>query len=104
MGVAMQKISISPGVLVLAGNKRLEIIASASPSKIEARDVISGETVFISPGEIEFKLKTPLHSGSETFQAEVEFAIRDSDIKLATDRFNVLAPLKTKQFESPRIS
>lgn len=100
MGVAMQKISISPGVLVLAGNKRLEIIASASPSKIEARDVISGETVFISPGEIEFELKTPLHSGSEAFQAEVEFAIRDSDIKLATDRFNVLAPLKTKQFLS----
>ncbi|WP_090383550.1 hypothetical protein [Pseudomonas anguilliseptica] len=53
-----------------------------------------------SPGEIEFELKTPLHSGSETFQAEAELAIRDSDIKLATDRFNVLAPLKTKQFLS----
>lgn len=100
MGVAMQKISISPGALVLAGNKRLEIIASTSPGKIEARDVISGETVIISPGEIEFELKTPLHSGSETFQAEAELAIRDSDIKLATDRFNVLAPLKTKQFLS----
>lgn len=100
MGVAMQKISISPGALVLAGNKRLEIIASTSPGKIEARDVISGETVIISPGEIEFELKTPLHSGSETLQAEAELAIRDSDIKLATDRFNVLAPLKTKQFLS----
>lgn len=97
----MQRISIKPGVLVLAGNRRLEISALVSSSKIEAIDVISGETVFVTPGEIEFELKKSfLHSGSETPQADAEFAIRDSDLKLATDRFNVLAPLTAKQFLS----
>lgn len=96
----MQKISIRPGVLVLAGNRRLEIVAPVSSSKIEARDVISGEKIFISPGEIEFELKMSPPSDSETFKAEAEIAIRDSDLKVATDRFNVLAPLKTKQFLS----
>ncbi len=101
MGVAMQEISIRPGVLVLAGNRRVEIIALVSSSKIEARDVVSGETVIISPGEIEFELKKSLfHSGSEMPQVEAECAIRDSDLKLATDRFNVLAPFTIKKFLS----
>lgn len=99
----MQKINIKPGVLVLAGNKRLEIVASTSPSKIKARDVITGETVFIAPGDIEFEIKRgALHSDYETSRSEEVVSIRDSDLKLATDRFNVLSPLATKKFLSKK--
>ena len=39
----MQQISIAPGILVLAGNKQLEIIAPVSPNRIQARDLVTGE-------------------------------------------------------------
>lgn len=91
----MQQISIKPGVIILAGNKKLEIIASTSSNKIEARDIVSGEIVCLSPGEIECELKAPpAFTDQETVHAQKTLFnedIKETDLQLASDRFSVLS-------------
>ncbi|MGH8389658.1 MAG: Mu transposase C-terminal domain-containing protein [Pseudomonas sp.] len=93
----MQGISIKPGVLVLVGNKQFEIIDSVSSSKIRVRDLTSGEVTMISPGEIDFELKrTALLSNPDSGQSERTSLIEsasEADIKLASDRYDVLLPV-----------
>src|SRR5450830_1365514 len=96
----MQQISITPGVLVLVGNKKLEIIASVSSNKIQARDIVTGEAVLLSPGEIECELKSPpAFSDHEIDQIQKTLLIEDvkeTDLQLASERFNVLSPMVGK--------
>lgn len=101
MGDPMQGISIKPGIIVLVGNKRLEIIDSVSSSKIQAKDTVTGETLLISPGEIEFELKraSPL-SNPDSGQLERTSLIESAsepDIQLASDRYDVLLPMAGKR-------
>jgi putative transposase len=101
MGEPMQGISIKPGTIVLVGNKRLEIIDSVSSSKIQAKDTATGETLLISPGEIEFELKraSPL-SSPDSGQLERTTLIESAsepDIQLASDRYDVLLPMAGKR-------
>ncbi|MEO8646466.1 MAG: transposase family protein [Pseudomonas sp.] len=97
----MQGISIKPGILVLVGNKQLEIIDSVSASKIRARDLTTGEVLLISPGEIEFELKkaAPMsnpNSGQTERTSLIESA-NEADIELASDRYDVLLPIAGKR-------
>lgn len=100
----MEQISITKGVLVLVGNKQLEIIASVSSNKVKAVDIKTGEVVLVSPGEIEFELKrAPTFPCSESDPAESTSSIEDindSDLQLASDRFAVLMPLAGKRLLS----
>lgn len=97
----MKQISITKGVLILVGNKKLEIIAAVSSAKIKTVDINSGEVVLVSPGEIEFELKRPPTSLCQ----ENDFAesapcikdVSDAHLKLASDRFAILLPLAGKR-------
>ena len=97
----MQQISITKGTLILVGNKKLEIVAAVSSTKIKAVDINSGEVVLVSPGEIEFELKRPLTSlCQENDPAEGAPCIKDVDetqLNLASGRFAVLLPLVGKR-------
>ncbi|WP_448124069.1 Mu transposase C-terminal domain-containing protein [Pseudomonas veronii] len=96
----MQQISITPGVLVLVGNKKLEIIASVSSNKIQARDVVTGESVLLSPGEIECELKSPTafsnHEIAQIPKTPLIEDVKETDLHLASERFNVLSPMVGK--------
>lgn len=102
----MQKISITPGVFVLAGDKQLEIVATISSSKIQARDVVTGETVLLSPGEITCELKkNPIesdHDFVQTQQSRVSGEIKEEDFQLASHRFSVLSSFAGKRQLSKR--
>lgn len=93
----MQQISIAPGVLVLAGNKQLEIIAPVSSNKIQARDLVTGEAVLISPGEIECELKripNVVDSEAATKKEPLEIGdVKEADLQLASDRFRILSSM-----------
>ncbi len=97
----MQQISINPGVLVLVRDKQLEIVAAISSNKIQARDIVTGETVFLSPGEITCELKKkatdPDHEVAQTQSPSPIEAIKEEDLRLASDRFNVLSPMAGKR-------
>ncbi|MGE8065023.1 transposase [Pseudomonas sp. NPDC089569] len=97
----MQGISIKPGVLVLAGNKQLEIIDSVSSSKIRVRDLFTGETLLISPGDIDFEIKkNTLFSNPDSGQSERNSLIEsasEADIQLASERYDVLLPMAGKR-------
>jgi len=97
----VEQISITKGVLVLVGNKQLEIIASVSSNKVKAIDIKTGEVVLVSPGEIECELKrAPTFPCSESDPAESTSSIEDineADLQLASDRFAVLMPLAGKR-------
>lgn len=97
----MQQISITPGVFVLVGDKQLEIVAAISSSKIQARDIVTGEIVLLSPGEIACELKKkltdPIHEVGQTQEPRLIEEIKEEDFRLASDRFNVLSPLAGKR-------
>lgn len=97
----MQGISIKPGVLVLVGNKQCEIIESVSSSKIRVRDLTTGDVTLISPGEIDFELnRTALLSNPDSGQSERTSLIEsasETDIKLASERYDVLLPMAAKR-------
>ncbi|WP_404936851.1 DDE-type integrase/transposase/recombinase [Pseudomonas sp. JDS08PS003] len=93
----MQQISIAPGILVLAGNKQLEIIAPVSSNKIQARDLVTGEAVLISPGEIECELKrtpTVVDREAATEKEPPDIGdVKEADLQLASERFSVLSSM-----------
>lgn len=97
----MQGINIKPGVLVLVGNKQLEVIDSVTSSKIRARDLTTGEVLLISPGEIDFELKrATLLSNPDSGQSERTSLIEsasEADIELASNRYEVLLPMAGKR-------
>lgn len=103
----MQQINIASGVMVLAGNKQLEIIAPASLSRIQARDISTGDVVFISPWEIECELNKPLAllGGEKNKAEEPPFIedIKEADLQLASERFSVLSSMVGKRFSQNRI-
>ncbi|WPO48693.1 hypothetical protein [Pseudomonas sp. S1Bt23] len=100
----MQQINIASGVMVLAGNKQLEIIAPASLSRIQARDISTGDVVFISPWEIECELNKPLAllGGEKNKAEEPPFIedIKEADLQLASERFSVLSSMVGKKILS----
>lgn len=90
--------------MVLAGNKQLEIIAPASLSRIQARDISTGDVVFISPWEIECELNKPLAllGGEKNKAEEPPFIedIKEADLQLASERFSVLSSMVGKKILS----
>ncbi|BAV75223.1 transposase [Pseudomonas chlororaphis subsp. aurantiaca] len=97
----MRQVNIESGVVVLAGNKQLEIIAPVSLSSIQAKDILTGEVIFISPGEIECELKkAPVHLGGEKSKEEeppLAEDIKEADLQLASERFSVLSSMLGKK-------
>ncbi|HEJ3346680.1 Mu transposase C-terminal domain-containing protein [Pseudomonas aeruginosa] len=92
----MRQINIAPGSLILAGNKRLEVVKEISPNKIEAKEVLTGATVFLSPGEVdgEFNGCSSMEADNpaQTKKALLE-EVSEADMQLASKRFEILSTL-----------
>ncbi|WP_163033524.1 DDE-type integrase/transposase/recombinase [Pseudomonas viridiflava] len=86
---------------MLVRDKQLEIVAAISSSKVQARDIVTGETVFFSPGEITCELRKtatdPDHEVAQTQSPSPIETIKEEDLRLASDRFNVLSPMAGKR-------
>lgn len=94
----MKKIVLEPGVRVVAGGRRLELLTSKSPSKLAAKDIITGEIVSVKAADIEFEISEaalrnePASNVGERKVTVLEQA-GDAELELAARRFDVLRPL-----------
>lgn len=92
----MRQINIAPGSLILAGNKRLEVVKEVSPNKIEAKEILTGATVFLSPGEVDGEFNgcssteadNPVQTKKELWEE-----VSEADMQLASKRFEILSAL-----------
>lgn len=55
-GVPIRSIDLRPGLLVMAGDRKLELLPSQAASKIQAKDLDTGEIVVISAGDVDFEI------------------------------------------------
>lgn len=98
----MKTIDLKPGVIVVAGNRRLEILPSKSISIFPARDISTGEVISIRAADIDFEIGREM-SGSELTPKNIDRNITlledvgETEIMLAERRYEVLLPLKNKK-------
>lgn len=92
----MRQINIVSGSLILAGNKRLEVVKEVSPNKIEAKEILTGATVFLSPGEVDGEFNgcssTETDNTAQT-NNELWEEVSEADMQLASKRFEILSTL-----------
>ncbi|EPX9618189.1 Mu transposase C-terminal domain-containing protein [Pseudomonas aeruginosa] len=92
----MRQINMAPGSLILAGNKRLEVVKEVSPNKIEAKEILTGATVFLSPGEVdgEFNGCSSMEADNPAqTKKELWGEVSEVDMQLASRRFEILSTL-----------
>ncbi|OQR36614.1 hypothetical protein BWR59_02755 [Pseudomonas sp. Bc-h] len=103
----MRSIDLKPGIWVMAGARRLELLSSKSASLLMARDIATGEVISIRAGEIDFEIDRRMAEPEPDYKASRKNTsldgVNQSEIDLAVRRYDVLSPLIDKKLTKQEV-
>jgi putative transposase len=104
----MRSIDLRPGLLVRAGDRKLELLSCPVASKIQARDLDTGEVVLISARDVDFendRIERAPQSLSKIARSTRSIENLDqTEIELAELRYETLLPLVGKSLSKEDVS